>query len=84
MASYKFWQTQPVPRFGQSILLWRTTRTNRNVDDTANVEEGPIKIVDPEAISKEPKPLPENYEWVTMDLTDEKEVILVLVLFLLH
>jgi len=46
------------------------------IDETTNVEEGPIKIVDPETVSKEPKPLPENYEWVTMDLTDEKEVTL--------
>jgi glycylpeptide N-tetradecanoyltransferase len=57
MASYKFWQTQPVPRFDEQI-----------------VEEGPIKIVDPDKISKEPKPLPENYEWVTMDITDENEI----------
>jgi len=50
------------------------------IDEAANVEEGPIKVVDPEMISKEPKPLPENYDWVTMDLTDEKEVICVLAL----
>lgn len=47
---------------------------NKMIDETTNVDEGPIKIVDPETVSKEPKPLPENYEWVTMDLTDEKEV----------
>ncbi|MCJ1386767.1 glycylpeptide N-tetradecanoyltransferase [Xylographa soralifera] len=58
MASYKFWQTQPVPRF----------------DEDKKVEEGPIKIIDPEQISKEPRALPELYEWVTMDLNDEKEL----------
>ena len=58
MASYKFWQTQPVPRF----------------DEVKKVEEGPIKIIDPEQVSKEPRALPELYEWVTMDLNDEKEL----------
>ena len=58
MASYKFWQTQPVPRF----------------DEVKKAEEGPIKIVDPEQVSKEPRALPELYEWVTMDLNDEKEL----------
>ncbi|KAI4134864.1 MAG: hypothetical protein LQ347_001166 [Umbilicaria vellea] len=58
MASYKFWQTQPVPRF----------------DEAHAVEEGPIKIIDPERVPKEPRPLYEGFEWVTMDLTDEKEL----------
>ena len=58
MASYKFWQTQPVPRF----------------DEVKKVEEGPIKIIDPEQVSKEPRALPELYEWVTMNLDDEKEL----------
>ncbi|MCJ1394225.1 glycylpeptide N-tetradecanoyltransferase [Xylographa bjoerkii] len=58
MASYKFWQTQPVPRF----------------DEVQKVEEGPIKIIDPEQVSKDPRALPELYEWVTMDLNDEKEL----------
>lgn len=38
------------------------------------MEEGPIKIIDPERVPKEPRPLYEGFEWVTMDLTDEKEV----------
>lgn len=58
MASYKFWQTQPVPRF----------------DETQKIEEGPIKIIDPEQVSKDPRALPDNYEWITMDLTDQKEL----------
>ena len=58
MASYKFWQTQPVPRF----------------DETQKVEEGPIKAIDLEQVSKEPRALPDLYEWVTMDLTNEKEL----------
>ena len=58
MASYKFWQTQPVPRF----------------DEPQKSDEGPIEIIDPEKVSKTPRPLPESFEWVTMDLTEEKEI----------
>ena len=32
-------------------------------------------MIDPEQVPKEPRPLYEGFEWVTMDLTDEKEVI---------
>ncbi|KAE8551731.1 hypothetical protein EYB25_005621 [Talaromyces marneffei] len=58
MASYKFWQTQPVPRF----------------DDQENLAEGPIKIINPEEVSKEPPQLIEGFEWVTLDVEDDKEV----------
>lgn len=58
MASYKFWQTQPVPRF----------------DEAQKVEEGQIKDIDPEKIPKEPSPMLEGFEWVTMNLLDEKEL----------
>ncbi|EKD21807.1 Glycylpeptide N-tetradecanoyltransferase [Drepanopeziza brunnea f. sp. 'multigermtubi' MB_m1] len=59
MASYKFWQTQPVPKFGES---------------SEPIEEGPFKIVDIEKVSKEPGPLLPGFEWVTMDLTREEEI----------
>ncbi|KAL9103477.1 MAG: hypothetical protein Q9163_001473 [Psora crenata] len=58
MASYKFWQTQPVPRF----------------DDERQAEEGAIKEIDPEKVPKEPPPILEGFEWVTMDLSDEKQL----------
>ena len=60
MASYKFWQTQPVPRF----------------DETASkdITEGPIKRIDPEKVSKEPDPLIEGFEWTTLDLTNKEEL----------
>jgi glycylpeptide N-tetradecanoyltransferase len=58
MASYKFWQTQPVPRF----------------DDQANLTEGPIKIIDPAEVSKEPPQLIEGFEWVTLDISNDTEV----------
>lgn len=31
-------------------------------------------MIDPEKVPKEPQQLLEGFEWVTMDLTDEKEV----------
>ncbi|KAL9124295.1 MAG: hypothetical protein Q9217_006363 [Psora testacea] len=58
MASYKFWQTQPVPRF----------------DEQRQTEEGPIKTIDPQKVPKEPPALLEGFEWVTMDLLDERQV----------
>ena len=59
MASYKFWQTQPVPRFD---------------DGSKEVGEGPIKRIDPEKVSKEPDRLIEGFEWATLDLTKEDEL----------
>lgn len=58
MASYKFWQTQPVPRF----------------DEAANDAGGPIKIIDPEKVSKTPDALIEGFEWATLDLTNDDEL----------
>ncbi|PLB54541.1 N-myristoyl transferase [Aspergillus steynii IBT 23096] len=58
IASYKFWQTQPVPHF----------------DDTSNASGGPIKVIDPEKVSKEPDQLIEGFEWATLDLTNETEL----------
>lgn len=60
MASYKFWQTQPVPRFDET--------------QTQKVEDGPIKVVEPENIPKEPSKMHDGFEWATMDLTNEKEL----------
>lgn len=58
MASYKFWQTQPVPRLGEK----------------SEIKEGPIKRIDPERVPKEPSALISGFEWVTMDLMDAKEI----------
>ena len=58
MASYKFWQTQPVPRF----------------DETQEIQEGQIKKIDPEAVAKEPRPLYEGFEWATVDIEDQEEL----------
>ncbi|APA07227.1 hypothetical protein SS1G_04040 [Sclerotinia sclerotiorum 1980 UF-70] len=57
MGAYKFWQTQPVPKFGESSEV---------------IEEGPFKIVDPEQVPKEPGPLISGFNWVTMDMTSDE------------
>lgn len=59
MASYKFWQTQPVPKFGE---------------DDKVVEEGPLRIQTVDDVSKEPAALVEGFEWVTMDLHNDEEI----------
>lgn len=58
MGSYKFWQTQPVPRFGEEGQL----------------EEGPLRLQKVEDVPTEPGPLVAGFEWVTMDLTNDDEI----------
>jgi len=62
MASYKFWSTQPVPRLDESS------------SERSKVLDGPIKEVEKDKIPQTPAPLPEGYEWVELDLTDEQEL----------
>ncbi|KAF4124916.1 glycylpeptide N-tetradecanoyltransferase [Geosmithia morbida] len=59
MGAYKFWQTQPVPRFGE---------------DEKAFEEGPIRVQTVDEVSKEPAALVPGFEWVTLDLNDDGEV----------
>jgi glycylpeptide N-tetradecanoyltransferase len=59
MAAYKFWQTQPVPKF----------------DGKDDVQQGPIKIINPDETPKDPYPLLDGFEWVTLDLTQENEIV---------
>ncbi|EFY85171.1 Glycylpeptide N-tetradecanoyltransferase [Metarhizium acridum CQMa 102] len=59
MGAYKFWQTQPVPKFGE---------------EGGKVEDGPLKIQKVEDIDKEPQPLVAGFEWVTVDLMDDGEM----------
>ncbi|KAI4860000.1 peptide N-myristoyl transferase [Hypoxylon rubiginosum] len=62
MGAYKFWQTQPVPRFGED-------------DDPGKpVEEGPIKTQTVDEIPKEPSPLLGGFEWSTIDLLDDNQL----------
>ncbi|KAH4995469.1 glycylpeptide N-tetradecanoyltransferase [Parastagonospora nodorum] len=61
MASHAFWKTQPVPSF----------------DEMANkekIQDGPIKEVKIEEVDKNPSPMYPGFEWVTMDLEDEKQL----------
>lgn len=59
MGAYKFWQTQPVPKFGE---------------DEKIIEEGPLRIQTVEEVSKDPQPLVAGFEWVTMDLNSDEEI----------
>lgn len=59
MGSYKFWQTQPVPKFGDSEKL---------------LEEGPFKVITVDQVQKDPGPLVDGFEWVTMDMTSDEEI----------
>ncbi|KAG6092643.1 glycylpeptide N-tetradecanoyltransferase [Claviceps sp. LM220 group G6] len=59
MGAYKFWQTQPVPKFGEDIKKF---------------EEGPLKIQTVDEVDKEPQALVEGFDWVTVDLADDGEM----------
>ncbi|KAG5913125.1 glycylpeptide N-tetradecanoyltransferase, partial [Claviceps africana] len=59
MGAYKFWQTQPVPRFG---------------DEANKFDEGPLKMQTVDEVDKEPQPLVAGFDWVTVDLTDDAEM----------
>ncbi|PHH77366.1 hypothetical protein CDD80_694 [Ophiocordyceps camponoti-rufipedis] len=58
MGAYKFWQTQPVPRFG----------------DDDSVQEGPLSVKTVDEVPKQPKPLPDGFEWVTLDLESDDQM----------
>ena len=59
MGAYKFWQTQPVPRFGE---------------DGEKLEEGPLKVQTVEEVSKDPASLVAGFEWVNVDLKSDEEI----------
>ncbi|XP_014561180.1 hypothetical protein COCVIDRAFT_87579 [Bipolaris victoriae FI3] len=61
MASHAFWKTQPVPSFDEMA----------NKD---NIKDGPIKEIDIEKVDKNPSPMYPGFEWVTMDLEQEKQL----------
>lgn len=61
MASYKFWNTQPVMKLNES--------------PDKPVEEGPLRIQRVEDVPTTPAPLGiDKFEWVTMDLTQESQL----------
>lgn len=61
MASHKFWKTQPVLSFDE-------------LAGKDKIVDGPIKEIDIDKVAKVPSPMHEGFEWVTMDLEDEKEL----------
>ncbi|KAH0251499.1 Glycylpeptide N-tetradecanoyltransferase, partial [Aureobasidium melanogenum] len=63
MANYKFWSTQPVPRFDEKAA-----------SAEKSVVEGPIKEVDPTKVSTKPSPLVAGFEWCEIDMLDEAEL----------
>jgi glycylpeptide N-tetradecanoyltransferase len=76
MSSYKFWQTQPVPSFGNSDSIRFACFIDFCLDDAKQTveAEGPIKEVDIEKVPKNPPGIPDLYEWCTMDLTNDEQV----------
>ncbi|KAF8448295.1 Myristoyl-CoA:protein N-myristoyltransferase, N-terminal domain-containing protein [Terfezia claveryi] len=59
MGQFKFWGTQPVPKFDE---------------DDADLPDGFIQDNDPGKIRQEPYPILDSFEWVTMDLTDDAQM----------
>lgn len=57
MGAFKFWKTQPVPKFDEEVK-----------------EEGPMQVKTVDEVAKDPSPLPDGFEWVTMDLTSDEEM----------
>ncbi|KAI2601943.1 peptide N-myristoyl transferase [Hypoxylon sp. NC1633] len=62
MGAYKFWATQPVPKFGE------------DGDADQSVEEGPIKTQTVDEIPGTPAPLLGGFEWSTIDLLDDNQL----------
>ncbi|CAZ85319.1 unnamed protein product [Tuber melanosporum] len=58
MASYKFWNTQPVPKFGEDEPL----------------PDGPLRENDLARVKTVGAELIEGFEWDTVDLTDDQQV----------
>ncbi|RPA98148.1 N-myristoyl transferase [Choiromyces venosus 120613-1] len=58
MASYKFWNTQPVPKFGEDEPL----------------PDGPLRESDLARVKTVGAELIEGFEWDTIDLTDDQQV----------
>lgn len=62
MGSHAFWKTQPVPSFEELA------------SPKEKIVDGPIKEIEIEKVPKEPSQMYPGFEWVTMDLEDEKQL----------
>lgn len=58
MSSYKFWQTQPVSRFDESVTEEGPIEPNQSI----------------EAVPTHPLPLLKEFEWVVMDVNDRQQL----------
>jgi glycylpeptide N-tetradecanoyltransferase len=61
MASHAFWKTQPVPSFDEMA-------------GKDKIQDGPIKRIEQDQVDRNPSPMYPGFEWVTMDLEDEKQL----------
>lgn len=61
MGAYKFWSTQPVPKFGED-------------SGDKKFEDGPFKIQTVDEVPKEPSALVTGFEWCTVDLEDAEQL----------
>ena len=61
MASHAFWKTQPVPSFDEMA-------------SAEKIKDGPIKEIKMEDVDKTPSPMYPGFEWITMDLENEKQL----------
>lgn len=81
MAKHKFWNTQPVPKHGNA-----KRKREADLEGIPSLELivllgeqisdiGPIEPSVPvDQVAKEPPPLPKEFEWCEIDMTNEDEV----------
>lgn len=74
MASYKFWSTQPVPKFDDAASAAAAKSSSSGDAAKKVIKEGPIKEVDIDKVPKEPSPLVEGFEWSEIDLEDPPQL----------
>ncbi|KAL1297872.1 hypothetical protein AAFC00_006394 [Neodothiora populina] len=80
MASYKFWSTQPVPKFDDDAAAAAAAASSSAQSAAAGEvkkeakKEGPIKEVDINKVPKEPSPLVAGFEWSEVDLEDPPQL----------
>lgn len=60
-----FWDSQPVPKMEEYLL-----QTHKQLDES-KVKEGPIETKKVDEVKKEPYNLPNQFEWINVDLTDK-------------
>lgn len=79
MESYKFWNTQPIARFGGSFprayCLEEWTNGEGGKDEEGALKpDGPVRDTNPEVVPPHGVELLDGFEWVTMDINDTKHV----------